>query len=172
MKTHNTYYFVSPLDIYLDPDSSKYSFADGIEDNVSIPSIAAAHAVDAIRKQINISFSYSGDNKPLLSNWNCSPALRKKLSSLKLDVQVLGDELCGIAALTAKQELSTKELHEVSAFLSQEYSDGWGEGFAMIPIESKHGDIYIHFWSDDPAYHIDIYTQDEWNQFAEMESCF
>ena len=54
----------------------------------------------------------------------------------------------GLLRVDTDAPLTAEEQAVFCAYISGQYSDGWGEGFEQREIDVGDGKLYVHFWQD------------------------
>ena len=102
-----------------------------------------ADAVDeAVKKDIA---DFNGD---LMQYYHEDDFVRRKVVSAVPSVEICGNKLCGCMNVELREPLNEGEQAALCAYISGQYSDGWGEGFEQREIEVEDGKLYVHFWQD------------------------
>ena len=83
--------------------------------------------------------------------------LLKKVTAAYPRIETVGDKAYGVMVCDIEKPLTDQEIKILKDYFNGQYSDGWGEGFAQIGIETQHGVVYLDFWPDD--FHME--TEDE-----------
>lgn len=97
---------------------------------------------------------------------------RKKVYSIKPDVECVNDVMMGVVAIKMTKPLNDEEIADIKDFVTEQMSDGWSELFEKQNIQVKDGQIYIHFW-DKEQYFIktedEMYEEDGIEMFQSMQ---
>ena len=64
------------------------------------------------------------------------------------DVKDFYGDLIGSLWVDTDAPLTAEEQAVFCAYISGQYSDGWGEGFEQREIDAGDGKLYVHFWQD------------------------
>jgi len=86
-------------------------------------------------------------HRGLMHYYNEHDSVNGKVEKYEFSVEMVGDELLGVAILTLNDDLNSRELKKIKDDITGQASDGWGEGFEQREIETDIGDIYISFWN-------------------------
>ncbi len=102
-----------------------------------------ADAVDeAVKKDIA---DFNGD---LMQYYHEDDSVRSKVVRAVPTVDEVNGELVGSLWVDTDAPLTAEEQAVFCAYISGQYSDGWGEGFEQREIDVGDGKLYVHFWQD------------------------
>ena len=102
-----------------------------------------ADAVDeAVKKDIA---DFNGD---LMQYYHEDDSVRRKVVRAVPTVDEVNGELVGSLWVDTDAPLTAEEQAVFCAYISGQYSDGWGEGFEQREIDVGDGKLYVHFWQD------------------------
>ena len=102
-----------------------------------------ADAVDeAVKKDI------ADFNGNLMQYYREDDSVRRKVVRAVPNVDEVNGELVGSLWVDTDAPLTAEEQAVFCAYISGQYSDGWGEGFEQREIEVEDGKLYVHFWQD------------------------
>ena len=102
-----------------------------------------ADAVDeAVKKDIA---DFNGD---LMQYYHEDDSVRRKVVRAVPNVDEVNGELVGSLWVDTDAPLTAEEQAVFCAYISGQYSDGWGEGFEQREIDVGDGKLYVHFWQD------------------------
>ena len=102
-----------------------------------------ADAVDeAVKKDI------ADFNGNLMQYYREDDSVRRKVVRAVPNVDEVNGELVGSLWVDTDAPLTAEEQAVVCAYISGQYSDGWGEGFEQREIDVGDGKLYVHFWQD------------------------
>mgnify|MGYP000457811100 FL=1 len=102
-----------------------------------------ADAVDeAVKKDI------ADFNGNLMQYYREDDSVRRKVVRAVLTVDEVNGELVGSLWVDTDAPLTAEEQAVFCAYISGQYSDGWGEGFEQREIDVGDGKLYVHFWQD------------------------
>lgn len=89
------------------------------------------------------------ENDRGLAEYIHDEALKEKVYSLYLSVEVVDGELWGVMTAGLKEPLSGKETAALLEYVCGQNSDGYSEGFEQRPIKTPDGEIYVSFWDSE-----------------------
>lgn len=102
-----------------------------------------ADAVDeAVKKDI------ADFNGNLMQYYREDDSVRRKVVRAVPNVDEVNGELVGSLWVDTDAPLTAEEQAVFCAYISGQYSDGWGEGFEQREIDVGDGKLYVHFWQD------------------------
>ena len=102
-----------------------------------------ADAVDeAVKKDI------ADFNGNLMQYYREDDSVRRKVVRAVPNVDEVNGELLGSLWVDTDAPLTAEEQAVFCAYISGQYSDGWGEGFEQREIDVGDGKLYVHFWQD------------------------
>lgn len=102
-----------------------------------------ADAVDeAVKKDI------ADFNGNLMQYYREDDSVRRKVVRAVPNVDEVNGELAGSLWVDTDAPLTAEEQAVFCAYISGQYSDGWGEGFEQREIDVGDGKLYVHFWQD------------------------
>ena len=97
---------------------------------------------DAIYEDVK---DFYGD---LMRYYREDDSVRRKVVRAVLTVDEVNGELVGSLWVDTDAPLTAEEQAVFCAYISGQYSDGWGEGFEQREIDVGDGKLYVHFWQD------------------------
>ena len=102
-----------------------------------------ANVVDeAVKKDI------ADFNGNLMQYYREDDSVRRKVVRAVPTVDEVNGELVGSLWVDTDAPLTAEEQAVFCAYISGQYSDGWGEGFEQREIDVGDGKLYVHFWQD------------------------
>ena len=102
-----------------------------------------ADAVDeAVKKGI------ADFNGNLMQYYRGEDSVRRKVVRAVPNVDEVNGELVGSLWVDTDAPLTAEEQAVFCAYITGQYSDGWGEGFEQREIDVGDGKLYVHFWQD------------------------
>ena len=76
-------------------------------------------------------------------------SVKVKVLKCVFSVELVEEELMGVAVLTLNDTLNQKEFEKIKDIITGQASDGWGEGFEQREIHTDQRDINVSFWNSD-----------------------
>lgn len=114
-------------------------FALGSEDLVGFaPSIR-----NALKREMDFP---EATDRGLMEYYGEDDAVDRKVKSMTISAEDVDGRLYGVATCEVNETLTPEELETLKEYFSGQMSDGFGEGFEQRPIETSHGDLYVHLW--------------------------
>ena len=98
---------------------------------------------DAIYEDVK---DFYGD---LMRYYREDDSVRRKVVRAVPTVDEVNGELVGSLWVDTDAPLTAEEQAVVCAYISGQYSDGWGEGFEQRDIRVDDGTLAVHFWQED-----------------------
>ena len=100
----------------------------------------------AIRDAVeNDTRDFGGD---LMQYYHEDDSVRRKVVRAVPTVDEVNGELVGSLWVDTDAPLTAEEQAVFCAYITGQYSDGWGEGFEQREIDVGDGKLYVHFWQD------------------------
>ena len=101
----------------------------------------------AIRDAVeNDTRDFGGD---LMQYYHEDDFVRRKVVRAVPTVDEVNGELVGSLWVDTDAPLTAEEQAVFCAYISGQYSDGWGEGFEQRDIHVDDGTLAVHFWQED-----------------------
>ena len=101
----------------------------------------------AIRDAVeNDTRDFGGD---LMQYYHEDDSVRRKVVRAVPTVDEVNGELVGSLWVDTDALLTAEEQAVFCAYISGQYSDGWGEGFEQRDIRVDDGTLAVHFWQED-----------------------
>lgn len=98
---------------------------------------------DAIYEDVK---DFHGD---LMRYYREDDSVRRKVVRAVPTVDEVNGELVGSLWVDTDAPLTAEEQAVFCAYISGQYSDGWGEGFEQRDIRVDDGTLAVHFWQED-----------------------
>ena len=98
---------------------------------------------DAIYEDVK---DFYGD---LMRYYREDDSVRRKVVRAVPTVDEVNGELVGSLWVDTDAPLTAEEQAVFCAYISGQYSDGWGEGFEQREISVDDGTLAVHFWQED-----------------------
>ena len=84
----------------------------------------------------------------LMQYYREDDSVRRKVVRAVPTVDEVNGELVGSLWVDTDAPLTAEEQAVFCAYITGQYSDGWGEGFEQREIDVGDGKLYVHFWQD------------------------
>ena len=97
---------------------------------------------NAIYEDVN---DFSGD---LMQYYPKNDSVRHKVVRAVPNVDEVNGELVGSLWVDTDAPLTDEEQAAFCAYITGQYSDGWGEGFEQREIDVGDGKLCVHFWQE------------------------
>ncbi len=97
---------------------------------------------NAIYEDVN---DFSGD---LMQYYPKNDSVRRKVVRAVPNVDEVNGELVGSLWVDTDAPLTDEEQAAFCAYITGQYSDGWGEGFEQREIDVGDGKLCVHFWQE------------------------
>ena len=97
---------------------------------------------NAIYEDVN---DFSGD---LMQYYPKNDSVRRKVVRAVPNVDEVNGELVGSLWVDTDASLTDEEQAAFCAYITGQYSDGWGEGFEQREIDVGDGKLCVHFWQE------------------------
>lgn len=124
---HNRYDSLNQNHIYIMNASELADYADEVK--------------DAIRK-----YDITLNERGLMEYYNKANTVNAKVQKLSFDVEIIDNQLMGVAKLELNAPLNQFELDDIKDYIEGQCSDGWGEGFEQREIKCGEKEFYVSFW--------------------------
>ena len=98
---------------------------------------------DAIYEDVK---DFYGD---LMRYYREDDSVRRKVVRAVPTVDEVNGELVGSLWVDTDAPLTAEEQAVFRAYITGQYSDGWGEGFEQRDIRVEEGTLAVHFWQED-----------------------
>jgi hypothetical protein len=155
----------SPLEFYFhDPQDKAASDDDGscglYDERYKIQSIEAFEYMDAIERAIWRDRGRMSKTRGMAGY--LGGVLGEKVTAMFPSVELHGDALWCVTAVTLSEPLTSEELTELKDWWSGQLSDGWGESFEQREIMVGNCELYVVPWTSTEGFFID--TQREFDE--------
>ena len=124
------------------------------------------HYEDEIQARIEQEQAY-GREKGGLAQYLHNFLLREKVCDIEVSVAVIAGELWSKTKIESCGALSETQTEALKAYLSGQFSDGWGEGVAQREIDIGDAELCLYFWH--PEMEDTLYTEEELREALEMD---
>ena len=106
----------------------------------------------AIEEALEIDFD--SDKTDMAEYFDESDDIKAKLLSVKWGVEEYRGRLFGKIKCSLKEELTEAETEIITAWITGQNADGWGEHFEQQPIEIEDGKLFVSFWNSGDHYSV------------------
>lgn len=140
---------LTPLTADFYPEDPGYDYEEETDGAMQLDGTDLTPYEAAIQEMVDKENAYGkteGQTCNLMDYFNGSDSIKEKVKLAEVSVKKVDDVLYGCTTLTFKEYLDTEELNELCAYITGQYSDGWGEGFEQREIQIEGGCLYVHFW--------------------------
>jgi len=110
--------------------------------------------IDEILEAIGRDILPEEKERGLMRYYDEHDSVNGKVAKYEFSVEMVDDELMGVAILTLNDDLTYKELGKIKGNVIGQAADGWGEGFEQREISTDMGDVYISFWNSSKSWFI------------------
>lgn len=107
------------------------------------------------------------DERDMAHYFNRDDGLKSKLASAVWGVEEYRRRLFGVIRCSLKEEPTEKEEDVLKDWICGQNSDGFGEHFEQLPIDTEEGDLYLSFWNYSKDY--SIMTHDELDEYIDSQ---
>ncbi|SHF08013.1 protein of unknown function [Tissierella praeacuta DSM 18095] len=146
-KEQKTMKLYMPLTVRTYEVENDYGFSESLNEPLELGNYEIASYIDEILDAIERDRLPDEIHRGLMHYYNEHDSVNGKVEKYEFSVEMVGDELLGVAILTLNDDLTMQELEKIKGNITGQASDGWGEGFEQREIKTDIGDIYISFWN-------------------------
>ena len=146
-KEQKTMKLYMPLTVRTYEVENDYGYRESLNEPLELGNYEIASYIDEILDAIERDRLPDEIHRGLMHYYNEHDSVNGKVEKYEFSVEMVGDELLGVAILTLNDDLNSRELKKIKDDITGQASDGWGEGFEQREIETDIGDIYISFWN-------------------------
>ena len=136
-----------PLTVTTYEIDNEYGYRETLNEPLELSNYEIVEYIDEILDAIERDKLPDEVHRGLMHYYDGKDSVNGKVEKYEFSVEMLGDELMGVAVLTLNDDLNSHELQKIKDDVTGQASDGWGEGFEQIEIETDIGDIYVSFWN-------------------------
>jgi len=123
--------------------------------------------MDEISEELWIRLSPEESTRGLMEGFEGDASINEKVHSIFVDVEPHDYKLWAVAEIKLTEPLSDVELATLMDYLTDQYSDGWGNGFSYRDIAVAGGEVNVHLWQ--PSDNFIIETQQQFSQRIGIE---
>lgn len=146
-KEQKTMKLYMPLTVTTYEIDNEYGYRETLNEPLELGNYEIVEYIDEILDAIERDKLPNEIHRGLMHYYDGKDSVNGKVEKYEFSVEVVGDELMGVAVLTLNDDLNSQELQKIKDDVTGQASDGWGEGFEQREIETDIGDIYVSFWN-------------------------
>lgn len=136
-----------PLTITTYDIENEYGYHETLNEALELSNYEVIDYIDEILEAIEKDNLPEEKERGLMKYYDDHDSVNAKVSKYEFSVEMVEDELMGVAIFTLNDALTVQELEKIKDNITGQASDGWGEGFEQRVIKTDIGDIYISFWN-------------------------
>lgn len=136
-----------PLTVTTYEIDNEYGYRETLNEPLELGNYEIVEYIDEILDAIERDKLPDEIHRGLMHYYDGKDSVNGKVEKYEFSVEMVGDELMGVAVLTLNDYLNSQELQKIKNDVTGQASDGWGEGFEQRKIETDIGDIYVSFWN-------------------------
>ncbi len=138
--------FYMPLHTTTYQEENMYGYLEQSDEEIELTPYDIAKFEDEIMEAIEKNRLPEELGRGLMKYYGESDSVNAKVKRYDFSVEVVGDELMGVATLELNAPLDDKEMSRIKSEIEGQCSDGWGEGFEQREIKCGDRDVYVSFW--------------------------
>ena len=146
-KEQKTMKLYMPLTVTTYEIDNEYGYRETLNEPLELGNYEIVEYIDEILDAIERDKLPDEIHRGLMHYYDGKDSVNGKVEKYEFSVEVVGDELMGVAVLTLNDDLNSNEVQKIKDDVTGQASDGWGEGFEQREIETDIGDIYVSFWN-------------------------
>lgn len=154
IKEQKTMKLYMPLTITTYEIENDYGYRESLNEALELGNYDVVPYMEEILEAIERDSLPEEIHRGLMHYYGYRDSVNAKVARYDFTVEMVGDELMGVAVLTLNDDLNKNELEKIKACVSGQVSDGWGEGFEQREIETDIGNIYVSFWNSSNSWFI------------------
>ena len=147
IKEQKTMKLYMPLTITTYDIENDYGYRESLNEPLELGNYEIVDYIDEIHEAIERDNLPEEKERGLMHYYDEHDSVNAKVAKYEFSVEMVDDELMGVAILTLNDDLTMKELDKIKENVTGQVSDGWGEGFEQREINTDIGDIYVSFWN-------------------------
>lgn len=136
-----------PLTITSYEIENDYGYRESLNEAIELGNYDVVPYIDEILDAIERDSLPEEIHRGLMNYYDYKDSVNAKVAKCEFTVEMVGDELMGVAVLTLNDDLNSSELEKIKEYVTGQASDGWGEGFEQREIETDIGKICVSFWN-------------------------
>lgn len=147
IKEQKTMKLYMPLTVITYEIENDYGYKESLNEPLELGNYEMVDYIDEILEAIERDSLPEEIHRGLMHYYDRKDSVNAKVARCDFSVEMVGDELMGLAVLTLNDDLNSSELEKIKDYVTGQASDGWGEGFEQREIETDMGDICVSFWN-------------------------
>lgn len=147
IKEQKTMKLYMPLTITTYEIENEYGYKETLNEPLKLGNYEIIDYIDEMLNAIERDSLPDEIHRGLMHYYDEHDSVNAKVAKYEFSVEMIDDELMGVAILTLNDDLTMKELDKIKENVTGQASDGWGEGFEQREISTDIGDIYVSFWN-------------------------
>lgn len=136
-----------PLTVTTYEIDNDYGYRETLNEALELGNYEIVDYIDEIHEAIERDTLPEEKERGLMHYYDERDSVNAKVAKYGFSVEMVDDELMGVAILILNDDLTMKELEKIKENVTGQVSDGWGEGFEQREINTDIGDIYVSFWN-------------------------
>lgn len=143
-----------PLTVTTYDIENDYGDRETLNEPMELGNYEIVDYIDEILEAIERDTLPEEKERGLMRYYDEHDSVNGKVAKYEFSVEMVDDELMGVAILTLNDDLTYKELRKIKENVIGQAADGWGEGFEQREISTDMGDVYISFWNSSKSWFI------------------
>lgn len=143
-----------PLTVTTYDIENDYGDRETLNEPMELGNYEIVDYIDEILEAIGRDTLPEEKERGLMRYYDEHDSVNGKVAKYEFSVEMVDDELMGVAILTLNDDLTYKELGKIKENVIGQAADGWGEGFEQREISTDMGDVYISFWNSSKSWFI------------------
>lgn len=136
-----------PLTITTYDIENDYGYRESLNEPLELGNYEIVNYIDEIHEAIERDSLPDEIHRGLMHYYDEHDSVNAKVAKYEFSVEMVDDELMGVAILTLNDDLNSSELQKIKDDITGQAADGWGEGFEQREISTDIGDVYVSFWN-------------------------
>jgi hypothetical protein len=143
-----------PLTVTTYDIENDYGDRETLNEPMELGNYEIVDYIDEILEAIGRDILPEEKERGLMHYYDEHDSVNGKVAKYEFSVEMVDDELMGVAILTLNDDLTYKELGKIKENVIGQAADGWGESFEQREISTDMGDVYISFWNSSKSWFI------------------
>ena len=143
-----------PLTVTTYDIENDYGDRETLNEPMELGNYEIVDYIDEILEAIGRDILPEEKERGLMLYYDEHDSVNGKVAKYEFSVEMVDDELMGVAILTLNDDLTYKELGKIKENVIGQAADGWGESFEQREISTDMGDVYISFWNSSKSWFI------------------